>query len=107
MDRSPGTPAAANTKGTSHAGQTKVVAGGENNGDRRLRPRGAGKLGASAGNGGRLGTESSVPAFSRTFVRTKGGIRGKTGLAGAPDFLSNDAPECILERLAHARDMLA
>jgi hypothetical protein len=61
---------------------------------------------ASAGDGGRLGTESSVPAFSRTFARTKGGIRAKHGLTGAPDFLSNYAAECILERLAHARDML-
>jgi hypothetical protein len=71
------------------AGQAGVLAGGENTGDRRLRPRGAEGLGASAGNGGRLGTESSVPAFSRsgcapgaktlpafsrTFAGTEGGI---------------------------------
>ena len=60
---------------------------------------------ASAGDGGRLGTESSVPAFSRTFARTKGGIRAKRGLTGAPDFLSNDPPECLFQGLFHTRDM--
>ena len=53
---------------------------------------------ASAGDGGRLGTEPSVPAFSRTSARTKGGIFEKRRLTGTP--------ECLLERLAHTRDML-
>ena len=42
---------------------------GENTGDRRLRPRGAGRLDASAEDDGRLRTESSVPAFSHTLAR--------------------------------------
>ena len=51
-------------------------------GDRRLRLRGAEGLGASAVDGGRLGTESSVPAFSRPFAGTKGGIRERPGSSG-------------------------
>ena len=82
VDTSPGLPRPGNPTltRTSHAGQAEVRAGGENIGDRRLRPRGAKGLGASAGNGGRLGTEPSVPAFSRTFAGTEGGIREKLGL---------------------------
>jgi hypothetical protein len=38
----------------------------------RLCPRGAGGHGAFSGDGKRLGTESSVPGFSRSLARTKG-----------------------------------
>jgi hypothetical protein len=39
---------------------------GENIGDRRLHPRGIEEFGTSVGTGVRLGTESSIPAFSRS-----------------------------------------
>ena len=57
---------------------------GENTGDRRLRPRGAGRLGVFARDDGRLETESSVPAFSRSVARTKGGIRVAPYFSGWP-----------------------
>jgi hypothetical protein len=47
-------------------GKARYPPGAKTLGDRRLRPRGAEGLGAFAGDGGRLGTESSVPAFSRS-----------------------------------------
>jgi hypothetical protein len=47
--------------------------GAKTPGDRRLRPRGPEGFGASVGDGVRLGTESSVPAFSRSLAGTKGG----------------------------------
>jgi len=56
----------------SHTEPPEVLGRGENTGDRRLRPRGAGGTWCFPQRDcGRLGTESSVPAFSRILARTK------------------------------------
>ena len=77
--------------GIPRTGQAGVLGQSENTGEGRLRPRGAGERGASAGAGARLGTERSVPAFSRPLAGTKGGLREKCGLAAVWLFLAGAA----------------
>src|SRR5208283_575004 len=54
----------------SHTGQAEALGRGENTGGRRLRLRGDGGHGVSSTERARLGTESSVPAFSQNLATT-------------------------------------